>query len=213
MPLVTMIAGPNGSGKSTLTRELERLGIPLGQYLNADDIAVGLTGDPVTVAATAQQVVRDRRAEALRLGQDHCFETVMSHPSHIDHLVAARAAGFETRLFFVATEDPLINVGRVANRVLHGGHDVPLQKISERYYRCLANLPAAIAASDSGLIYDNSSADALLRPIARIADGSLADIDSSSQRALRSLPAPAWWIGYLNGKGLTLNENGKIARV
>jgi predicted ABC-type ATPase len=65
MPIVTMIAGPNGSGKSTLTRELGRRGIRLGTYLNADDIAATMSGDPQIIAAAAQQVVRERRAEAI----------------------------------------------------------------------------------------------------------------------------------------------------
>lgn len=184
-----MIAGPNGSGKSTLTRELERFGIPLGIYLNADDIAVGMSGDPQVVAVAAQQMVRERRAAAINSRQDHSFETVMSHPSHIDHLIAARAAGFKTRLFFVATEDPVINEGRVANRVHHGGHDVPFEKISERYYRCLANLPAAIAAADEGLIYDNSEIDEPLKIVARIIEGSFNNLSSKA--------TPLWWQSYM----------------
>lgn len=185
-----MIAGPNGSGKSTLTRELERLGIPLGIYLNADDIAATMSGDPQMVAAAAQQMVRERRAAAINSRQDHSFETVMSHPSHIDHLIAARVAGFKTRLFFVATEDPFINEGRVANRVQHGGHDVPFEKISERYYRCLANLPAAIAAADEGLIYDNSEIDEPLRVVARIIEGSFKNLSSKA--------TPLWWQRYMD---------------
>ncbi len=190
MPIVTMIAGPNGSGKSTLTRELERQGIPLGLYLNADDIAAKMSGAQTMVAAAAQKVVRERRAEAINDGLDHSFETVMSHPSHIDHLIAARAAGFETRFFFVATEDPLINEGRVANRVKHGGHDVPFAKISERYHRCLANLPAAIAATDEGLIYDNSEIDDPLRLVARIIEGRIDNFPSKTP--------PLWWQRYMD---------------
>ena len=190
MPIVTMIADPNGSGKSTLTRELERLGIPLGIYLNADDIAATMSGDPHMVVAGAQQVVRERRAEAIKGGLDHSFETVMSHPSHIDHLVTARAAGFDTRLYFVATEDPFINIGRVANRVKHGGHYVPFEKISDRYYRCLANLPAAIAVADEGLIYDNSEIDEPMRVVARIIEGIIDNLPSKN--------LPLWWRRYMD---------------
>jgi predicted ABC-type ATPase len=190
MPIVTMIAGPNGSGKSTLTRELERLGIPFCTYLNADDIAAAMSGDPHIIAAAAQQVVRERRAEAINCRLDHSFETVMSHPSHIDHLLAVRAAGFETRLIFVATEDPFINEGRVANRVQHGGHNVPFEKISERYYRCMANLPAAIAAADEGLIYDNSQIDEPLRVVARIIGGRIDNLPSKV--------TPLWWQRYID---------------
>jgi predicted ABC-type ATPase len=191
-----MIAGPNGSGKSTLIRELGRMGIPFGRYLNADDIAATMSGDPQIVAAAAQQLVRERRAEAIKGRLDHSFETVMSHPSHIDHLLAARAAGFQTRLFFVATEHPFINEGRVANRVKHGGHDVPLEKISERYHRCLANLPAAIAAADEGLVYDNSEIDEPFRVLARIVEGNIETLPSKSP--------PLWWQRYIRAHSVEL---------
>jgi predicted ABC-type ATPase len=216
-----MIAGPNGSGKSTLTHELQRLGINLGIYLNADDIAATMKGDPTDIAIAAQQIVRERRAEALKLKQDHCFETVMSHTSHIDHLIAARAAGFETRLFFVATEDPLINTGRVANRVQHGGHTVPSQKIIERYSRSLANLAAAVAACDSGIIYDNSSISTPLRPFIRISRGIQfacevisSHFDDESQTWVYDYYFPRWWNKLMSPQGrftiAVSRRNGRI---
>ncbi|MEC5341879.1 EutP/PduV family microcompartment system protein [Brenneria populi] len=40
MPHLRLIVGPNGSGKTTLTKTLrETYSVPLGQYLNPDDIA------------------------------------------------------------------------------------------------------------------------------------------------------------------------------
>jgi predicted ABC-type ATPase len=183
--IVTMIAGPNGSGKSTLIAQLRQAGIDFGEYLNADDIARTLTGEPADVALRAQIQVRDRRAAALAENRSHSFETVMSHHSHIAHLRAARAAGFEVIVYFVATDDPTINQGRAANRVLHGGHDVPPDRVVSRYHRSLANLPAAIAVAHGGLIFDNSRAGQPLTPLAEIRDG----------RIFRQfdLRRPKWW--------------------
>ncbi|MWJ28505.1 hypothetical protein GPM19_09855 [Halomonas sp. ZH2S] len=39
MPRLRLIAGPNGSGKTTLARYLISRDVPLGQYINPDDIA------------------------------------------------------------------------------------------------------------------------------------------------------------------------------
>jgi predicted ABC-type ATPase len=192
MPIVTMIAGPNGSGKSTLTNMLVKRGISFGEYLNADNIAKDLVGDPVTTASLAQQMVRDARAEALRPRLDHCFETVMSHPSHIDHLIAARKCGFVTRLFFVATDDPRVNLSRVKLRVAQGGHDVPAGRVVARYHRCLANLPAAIAAADEGAIYDNSDPNNPFFQVSLIANG---DANKPTIAQLETLPV--WWLTHL----------------
>lgn len=201
MPVVTMIAGPNGSGKSTLTRLLADRGIEFGAYMNADDIATTLVGKPEEVSALAQQKVRDARNTAQKQGRDYCFETVMSHRSHIDHLIEARRRGFYVRLFFVATDHPEISVARVSNRVLHGGHDVPADRIRARYSRCLANLPAAIAVAHGGCIYDNSDTDNPFRQIAVVIEGVAATGQSAmdepvlSQANLESLPV--WWLEYL----------------
>jgi predicted ABC-type ATPase len=151
-----------------------------------------MTGDPMTIAAQAQQIVRDKRAAAVATGHDHCFETVMSHPSHIDHLVAARAAGFETRLYFVATEGPAINQSRVNSRVRHGGHDVPADRIEARYFRSIANLPLAIAASDSSLIIDNSDVAKGFRPLAEIKRGAIKHLAGKDPAVI-----PLWWLRVL----------------
>ncbi|WP_458131847.1 zeta toxin family protein [Pseudomonas sp. R3-41] len=97
------------------------------------------------------------------------FETVMSSEDKIAFMLKARASGYRTYLYFVATEDPDININRVKNRVAAGGHPVPTEKIVQRYGRCLNLLPAAIAASNRAYIFDNSGADLLL--LAEVTDG------------------------------------------
>lgn len=166
-PVVTMIAGPNGSGKSFLKASLEQDGIAFGEYLNADDIAKTLDGDPVTVGRRAQEIVRERRDAALSERRDYSWETVMSHPSHVEHLRQAKAAGYEVRLFYVATEDPRINTGRVANRVALGGHDVPTDRIVSRYEKSLAGLADAVEVADVARVWDNSDSQ---RPFRVVAD-------------------------------------------
>lgn len=73
----------------------------------------------------AQRQVQEAREAALASRRDYSFETVMSHPSHIDHLRRARAAGYTVTLIYVALDNPLINLDQVRNRVADGGHDVP----------------------------------------------------------------------------------------
>jgi predicted ABC-type ATPase len=71
------------------------------------------------------------RRKALDEGRSLSFETVMSHPDKVDVLKEAQARGFRTYLYYIATEDPEINLQRVKNRVVAGGHDVPADKIVE----------------------------------------------------------------------------------
>lgn len=97
------------------------------------------------------------------------FETVMSSDDKIAFMLKARESGYRTYLYFVATEDPDININRVRNCVAAGGHPVPTEKIVQRYGRCLSLLPVVIAASDRAYIFDNSGADLVL--LAEVTDG------------------------------------------
>jgi predicted ABC-type ATPase len=84
------------------------------------------------------------------------FETVMSHPSKVDFFDRARATGYRTYLYFIATDSPSLNVFRIQNRVAQGEHDVPMKKIVDRYHRCLRLLASAIARAHRAYVFDNS---------------------------------------------------------
>lgn len=119
------------------------------------------------------------------------FETVMSHPKKIELLKNAQGEGFRNYLYFIATESPAINTARVQTRVIEGGHDVPHQKIIDRYYRTLDNLTAAIRVTNRAYIYDNSGAKATL--IAEITNGKDIEIKNSN--------IPIWFRKYVLEKG------------
>ncbi|MEG8223552.1 zeta toxin family protein [Sphingomonas sp. HH69] len=116
MPLVTMIGGPNGSGKSTLIKLLRDAGADLGLHFNADENAKTLTGETRDVSQRAQAMVRQSRDEALRQGFDYSWETVMSHPSHVEHLQEAKMRGYKVRMIYVALTSPYANMARVEER-------------------------------------------------------------------------------------------------
>lgn len=84
------------------------------------------------------------------------FETVMSHPSKLGYIRNAKEKGFRIYLYFVALETPVLNKERVASRVLQGGHNVPEEKIEERYGRCMELLYEAIELADRVYFFDNS---------------------------------------------------------
>ena len=112
------------------------------------------------------------------------FETVMSSDDKIAFMVKARESGYRTYLYFVATDDPDININRVRNRVAAGGHPVPTEKIIQRYGRCLNLLPAAIAMSNRAYIFDNSGADLVL----------LAEVSDGTELEFRGDEVPDWFM-------------------
>jgi len=84
------------------------------------------------------------------------FETVMSSYDKVEFLKYAKKSGYRTYLYFIATDDPKINISRVENRVKMGGHFVPEDKIVKRYYKSLDNLFEAVKISNRSFIFDNS---------------------------------------------------------
>lgn len=97
------------------------------------------------------------RQELLKLIKTFSFETVMSHPDKIQLLSQAKENGYRIYLYYVATEDPQINISRVKQRVKMNGHAVPEDKIIQRYYRSLDLLYDAVRHTNRAYIFDNSS--------------------------------------------------------
>jgi len=114
------------------------------------------------------------RRKLLAQKSNFTFETVMSHPDKVALLKQAQAVGYRTYLYYVATDDPAINVSRVKNRVKLGGHSVPEDKIELRYHRSLNLLMDAIRNTNRAYVFDNSgdSSDRKHTWLAEITEGS-----------------------------------------
>lgn len=166
-PVLLVIAGPNGSGKTTITRRLQQDHWSEGvEYLNPDDIAQERFGgwNDGNAIKKAAEWTGQRREELLAKHKGIAFETVFSTPEKLDFLMRAKIEGYFVRVFFVSTESPTINAARVADRVMRGGHDVPISKIISRYTKSMDNILSAMQIADRVYLYDNSvdNQDALL---------------------------------------------------
>ena len=102
-------------------------------------------------------------------------------------LAEAQHLGYRTYLYFVATDDPAINISRVRNRVRLGGHDVPEDRIVTRYHRSLELLLDAIHQTNRAYVFDNSgdNKDQKHTWLAEITDGRVLELKSDQ--------IPAWF--------------------
>lgn len=132
-------------------------------------------------AVTAEMI----REELIKTKCTFSFETVMSHQDKVDILKRAQSQGYRTYLYFIATDDPAINVSRVKLRVAQGGHNVPEEKIRSRYTRSLDLLLDAIKWSNRAYIFDNSRAGQEKTWLAEVTDGN--DLEMKSEWM------PAWF--------------------
>ena len=173
-PVLIVIAGPNGSGKTSITSKiLHHEWLEDSEYINPDNVARDVFGDWNNQDAVlkAANYCNDWRERCLAELKSHIFETVMSATDKVDYILRAKEAGFFVRLFFVSTESPTINAKRVANRVLNGGHDVPIPKIISRYDKSIANCIALAPYVDRLYVYDNSIENTEARLLFRMSNG------------------------------------------
>ena len=155
-PRLTFIAGANGSGKTTLTRWNSELFRPT-PVLDPDAIANTLQAATVGLSsvAAARQVLATANRH-LENAQSFAVETTLSGRSYLQMMLDAKKLNFEIVLIYIGTERVEINLERIRNRVLLGGHDVPENDVRRRYRRSFGNLPFAMAHADHSILFDNS---------------------------------------------------------
>jgi predicted ABC-type ATPase len=151
-----LVAGPNGAGKSTFI-ELTLAPLLAGSvFVNADEIAKQRwPNDPTAHAYDAALIAAETRAKLIELGRPFIAETVFSHPSKLELIDTAHAAGYTVVLHVLLIPEELA-VARVAYRVAAGGHPVAQNKIRERYHRLWALVAEAILRCAQATVYDNS---------------------------------------------------------
>ena len=175
-PTLCIVAGPNGSGKTSATIQLlHNEWAENSIYINPDNIALEQFGDwnsNEAVLKAAKEATR-LRYQCLEEQKSFVFETVFSSEEKLEFLQKAQSSGFFIRFFYVCTENPEINVLRIAQRYLNGGHEVPISKIFSRYYKSLLLASQAIPFVDRAYIYDNSCENELPRLLYRTSEGKL----------------------------------------
>ena len=173
-PVLIVIAGPNGSGKTSVTTKiLDHEWMEDSVYINPDIVAQERFGDWNSMEAIKKAVVycEEWREKCLVERKSLIFETVLSAKDKIDYIERAKEAGFFVRLFFVCTKSPAINASRIAQRVMKGGHDVPITKVISRYQKSILNCKYIATKVDRTYLYDNSVDDAEQQLLIRLSDG------------------------------------------
>jgi predicted ABC-type ATPase len=166
-PILVALAGPNGAGKSSFYRAyLRDSGL---RFVNADVVAKELQLDPYRAAEVADGI----RRELIGLGESFIFETVFSDPvgDKLNFMVDAERAGYTTVLLFIGLSSPELSDQRVAIRVSQGGHDVPAEKVMQRFPRTMENLKNAMVSLKNIYVYDNSELGHSHRLVAKMVEG------------------------------------------
>ncbi|MBQ2047209.1 MAG: zeta toxin family protein [Muribaculaceae bacterium] len=154
-----IISGCNGAGKTTASYTVLPEILNCREFVNADEIAKGLSPfNPESVAIEAGRLMLRRIEELLNRNESFSIETTLSTKSYINLVRKAQEKGYHVHLIFFWLETPDLAVQRVAERVSKGGHNIPNDVILRRYKAGICNLfNIFMKEVDLWMIYDNSS--------------------------------------------------------
>lgn len=157
-PRLVVIAGPNGAGKSTLSRSIVHDHYGIGDFVNADAIALGLSAfDPERAAVAAGRVMLSRLQALADVQADFAFETTLASRSFAPWIAELRRRGYVFHLVFVALPSAEVAIARVRNRVASGGHSIPEDIVRRRHARGLRNFFELYRPlADEWMFFDNS---------------------------------------------------------
>jgi predicted ABC-type ATPase len=178
-PLIVALAGPNGAGKTTFYSVfLKSMGL---YFVSADVLVQELSLGPYEAAELANTLRQKLAAER----ESFIFETVFSDPvgDKLGFLKRAAEDGYTVVLCFIGIPDADTSEQRVAMRVSQGGHDVPTEKLAERFERGLRNLEAGIRELPHVWVFDNGDLERPFRRVATFRSGRLAELHQ---------PVPGW---------------------
>lgn len=153
---VVIGGGPNGAGKTTWTlKHLARL-FSIREFVNADEIARGLSPfNPEATAVAAGRVMLQRLEALVSAGYSFAYETTCA--SHPRFPKRCKTLGYQIVLVFLWLPSADVALGRVARRVSEGGHRIPDEVVIRRYSAGLRNMRRLyLPLADMAFIYDNS---------------------------------------------------------
>lgn len=152
-----IISGCNGAGKTTASYSVLPKLLDCKQFVNADEIAKGLSPFcPESVAIQAGKLMLLRIEELLASDETFSIETTLATRSYSELVKRAQEKGYKVTLLYFWLNSPELAVERVARRVSEGGHNIPKDVIYRRYEKGLKNLfNIFIPIVDSWMIVDN----------------------------------------------------------
>ena len=153
-----IISGCNGAGKTTASYSVLPKMLDCLEFVNADEIARGLSPfNPESVAIEAGRLMLQRIEDLLAKDETFAIETTLATKSYINRVRRAQAKGYRVNVLFFWLRTPELALQRVAERVASGGHNIPEEIVRRRYVAGISNLfRIFIPEVDFWNIYDNS---------------------------------------------------------
>lgn len=156
-PTIYVIGGCNGAGKTTFAREFLPKEVKCLRFLNADEIARGLSPfDPGAAAVRAARLLLTEFRLCVKRHETFALESTLSGRTYVRLFRLAKATGYRLELHYLWLATPDQAIARVRERVRKGGHAVAVVDIRRRYHRSLDHLVEDyLPLADDWALWDN----------------------------------------------------------
>lgn len=135
---IIIIAGANGSGKTTFAKTFIKK-YPY-DFINADEIAKELNPNDLTKSKLEAGKIFFKKIDKL-INENKSFivESILSGKYLVRLIQKVKKKGYSITIVYIFLHEPNINIARIKERVLKGGHHVPDEDVIRRYYRSKKN--------------------------------------------------------------------------
>lgn len=158
VPMCRIIAGPNGAGKTTFALTYLRQFPEAQSFVNADLIAAGLSPlAPQLQLVAASRLMLAEIEGHVTAGRSFAFESTLSGRGYLRLINRMRSLGWRVELIYLALPSLELSILRVAERVAHGGHNVPEAVLRRRFPRSLQLLLNAYAPAVDHMLCNMNS--------------------------------------------------------
>lgn len=156
---IFVLAGVNGAGKSSVGQSTFRSEGSV--VFNPNTVAAQIRGlhpdIPLSLAnAHAWQIGKSLLESAIAKGRDYRFEATLGGRTITSLLEQASRSGHRLHVWFCGLSSPELHIRRVQTCASRGGHDIPVDKIHERWRSSRENLIRLLPCIHHLRVYDNS---------------------------------------------------------
>ena len=159
MPILYILAGPNGTGKTTFYSIAVQSGfidkdLP---FINVDILTQNLGGYTEENYINASEIYRQTVKNYMESNADLMIESNLADNRSYEWISLLKKKNYQIILYYLSTDDVMINIGRVQRRVKEGGHDIPESIIITRYSQSHSYLKTKLSEFKEVYLIDNSS--------------------------------------------------------
>jgi predicted ABC-type ATPase len=162
--MIWFIAGINGTGKSTLCSSPAVQGALGVSVINPDEVARAIAADTgidyaLANLAAAEITEGEVFQAAARGTRSIAIETVLSSDKFYPVLDIAHKRGIQVGMIYVALRSVELSLKRIETRVEAGLHNVPEERVRERWTKTHENLRKWAPRVDRLVVFSNNDAD------------------------------------------------------